>query len=764
MYNVSAMVNRTLHNRLNCVRYHLKHGQSLRKTALRFSINYMTFYKWLKSYNKHGEVRFLSAYRRPWNRTNMELEKKIVLLKEKEPTLTVRAARGILERAGIKISIKGIWAVWKRYGFAGFDKEKVLKDFPRNCSWSAEATKTLKAAKACYDRGNQEKAASLLNSIPVLPENDLILEIPDTFLNLNRKLEKTALLYGKVPLAAYRQQVKALCNKCQGMEWYYSLLRIGTIDVGVLSYLSKPKEMLTRARQLKIVLMNKKRLLRSFFYLKVSLLVGQGVAYIFLNRIKEASRIAKTCNELLRRQRNMLSYDLMQNLGALYIYLENFKKAEYWYLRALTTADRKNDKFIKDDISQLLFYKGEYKRALSLLREIEEFEWWAHQPKILIFQAMWSLTNGKPDRTISLCTKALSISNKEDLVKHIIATYSIIASAYCSFGKNKRAIGIIKKVIVLTRKSLKSISNRYLLLADSFSKGENGIRLSAEDLPTIKLLNFLKMGAYYRAYSYAQRKYLMGYFYQYIFFFPELVIKLLEKRKPTLLPSAMIKLPVFNTKVPVYSIRFLGNLVAYKNQKYLKVKMLPKDMAFVINLALRIGEPGKKILLKELYDNFWSDSSNPARNLSHLLVRIKKTLKIPTHLLEISHRSGASVLINRGIHFISDYTEFEQILAAAHAFERVDKWWFARKEYLHAFRLLRGEPFKKMYDNWSENMRRAILNKLETETVHFAKICMEYRVKKDALQILKRILKIIPDSNEIKNMIKTLNFPKIVHY
>ena len=68
-------------------------------------------------------------------------------------------------------------------------------------------------------------------------------------------------------------------------------------------------------------------------------------------------------------------------------------------------------------------------------------------------------------------------------------------------------------------------------------------------------------------------------------------------------------------------------------------------------------------------------------------------------------------------------------------------------------------------------MRRVILNELETEAVHFAKSCLEHdneiRQKKrrtpsakcrggnmaDAKKVLEKVLKIIPDSEEIREMV-----------
>jgi hypothetical protein len=131
----------------------------------------------------------------------------------------------------------------------------------------------------------------------------------------------------------------------------------------------------------------------------------------------------------------------------------------------------------------------------------------------------------------------------------------------------------------------------------------------------------------------------------------------------------------------------------------------------------------------------------------------------------------------------SHWDYFLERLTQARALIRGEKWGFAKKEFLRAFSLFRGEPFKKMYDPWSEHMRRVILNKLESEAIGFAKSCIahdnEIRQKKrrtpsakcrggnmadakkvlekvlkaDAKKVLEKVLKIIPQSEEIEKMV-----------
>jgi len=83
-------------------------------------------------------------------------------------------------------------------------------------------------------------------------------------------------------------------------------------------------------------------------------------------------------------------------------------------------------------------------------------------------------------------------------------------------------------------------------------------------------------------------------------------------------------------------------------------------------------------------------------------------------------------------------------------------WNFAKKEYLRAFKLFRGEPFKKNFDEWSLNMRHRILIQLETEAVGFAKNCLEHENKRDARKVLEKVSTIVPQSDEIRQMLDDL--------
>ncbi len=99
----------------------------------------------------------------------------------------------------------------------------------------------------------------------------------------------------------------------------------------------------------------------------------------------------------------------------------------------------------------------------------------------------------------------------------------------------------------------------------------------------------------------------------------------------------------------------------------------------MVHLSLRIPNPETKLNTNEIINNFWQKNPDANRILSHALLRLKKELKIPGHLLEISRRHGESVLVNEGLYFTTDYQEFEQTLARAKALERAGEWGFCKE-------------------------------------------------------------------------------------
>ncbi len=743
--------------RLLAVQYYLKNKTTLKEAALLFKIHYITLFKYVRRYRRYGEKALILNYRRPWNRANKKLEEKIVLLKERNPALTIKDAQKKLQKEGIKISFKGIWNIWKRYGYAGYDKKKMSIKFTDYCPWTKEAQAKFEIAEKLYAQNKIKLSAQIINSIPVLPDNNLLPNIPDSLLNIRRRVEKVALLYEQMPVPSYLNKLKKTCDECIKKGLYFSALRLLIIELYTLSWLGQFKTQITLMSKAKKFISNDgKHLSVSPFALRYPLLISEGFVYTKFFKINKAYEIINSCRRLLLRRSYPIPY-FMQSLGILYTHIDDYKNAEYWYLKVLTEREKnyRDCAEIKNSLSTVYILKGDYQRALSFLRCLKTMDWHGNV-KYLLTRGLKALTEGSPHQAIQFAVEAIGLLKKEGIYWGIYSANFIIASSLYSLGESKEAIGNLQD-------TLKFITNRYVkeslilkLLIAHIRDKPLPPKSSFNNLPRVKVVNLLCQGKYFEALKYAEEKGIMSDIHRCVVFFPKMMTRILERRVSTGLPRKMLQLPIFNYKSPAYNIKFLGDLVVYKNQKYLGCKLGPKDSAFLTYLCFNAFEPGKSINLDKIYTNFWLRSENASRNFSHLLVRIKKTLKIPTHLLEISRGGGTSVLINQGIYFTTDYQEFEQTLARAKALERAGEWGFAKKEYLRAFKLFRGEPFKKNFDNWSVDMRFKILSQFETEAIAFAKSCIEHNNKNDAKNILEKIIKIVPDSTESADLLRNI--------
>jgi tetratricopeptide (TPR) repeat protein len=713
-------------------------------TALKFHIACCTIFKWVKIYKEKGEEGLLSVHKKPWNRTNSDLEKIIVEMKEHEPGLTVRKAKARLAKQGIRVSIKGIWGIWKRYGYAGFDHKSMSFGFTE-CLWSKQAKLKYEIAERVFEQGDIQKAAELMNSIPSLPGNEILPQIPDAMLNMRRRVEKLNLLFGKIPVGSYLKQLRNLYRECQRKNLNYSSLIIGLIETMALSWNGEPLKMAKRVDELRNLFKeNGGCSSYSLFGPRFFLLTSQGFAYTGLLKIKQASDIARKCRSMLTRRKHIFPV-FMRTLGQLYAQLEDFEEAKNWYLKSINMLSTREKMITNSFLADTHVVKGEYKQALEVLRH-KELDHWGSRSRMARIKSMWLLTKGLPHRAISLATDVLGSLEKEEAKGSIFGCYFTIASAYCSLGERTRARRILRELLPYLKKNkLHEIKTMIHILITQPSHAKFSKRQNKELLPTIKVLHLLRNNDYLKALEYAKKKGFLGVLHRYVFFFPQAVIELLDKGKPTGLPRTMLNLPVFKKDIPVYTVKFLGRLVVKRKtwKASYKVCLSPKDNAFLIHLTIARN---RFFALDRIYKNFWPNSKNPARNLAHLLVRIRKALCLPSHFLYIKGNN-----LYYDCHFITDYNEFLEHLAKAKAFMRANEWLFARNEYLQAFSLFRGPLFRKMYDNWSEDMRQAILNQLEKELTAFSKASSEHNEQVSDIKILQKLYKILPYSDEIKN-------------
>jgi transposase-like protein/predicted negative regulator of RcsB-dependent stress response len=739
-----------LKRRLEAVRAYLRGNGSLRTTAARFNINYRTLFKWVQLYKQGGERKLLTAYRKPWNRMTKAIEEEIARLKEECPDITIRIARDRLQQKGVRVSHKGIWGVWRRHGYAGYKKMDIGTDFTTYSPLTKEATAKLEQARQLFDADKIEDAAAILNSIPSLPSNELLARIPDHMLNLSRQVEKIGVTFGTMPLPQYLAKLQDLYNRLKKAHMYYSALRIGFIEVLALEWSYRPHAQLERITELK-KLLDKSEECSSYtlFDIRYMLLVSEAIACAELMQLGKARAIARSCQQMLAHRKHA-PVKLMYDLGALYSYLEEYQKALRWMRKVLKISDQATRKQLAVPYASLLYTSGQYDELSRFLKSVDRTDQWGHRARILIFNAQMQLMKGQPQKAIDSATQALMHARKDEVNRLISLASVTIASAHSSMGEIRKAHDILRRLIphLKKRKLIKDLTWLTIILRHDRT-GDGGLVKTHAIYPSIILARYVNKGDYVRAYNYARRKGLVSLFYRYTFFFPNVVISRLEKGKPTYLPKAVRMLPLFNHKNPVIHIRFIGRFVLHKDQTYLRVRMPPKHSAFLTHFAFRASTPGSALPLPHVLHNFWPHAQNPVQNLSHLLVDIKKALKIPHHLITITTRHGGKVVLNRGIYFTLDYHEFEEALARAQALQRADTWALARREYLHAFELWRGEPFKRMYDTWSEDFRNVAMNRFEREVIEFTKQCVQRNDYKTVRQTLKRINRIMSDTPKL---------------
>ncbi|MGB3480545.1 MAG: helix-turn-helix domain-containing protein [bacterium] len=740
--------------RVNSIQAYLADNKSLREKAQELDVHYVTLFRWVKRYKNGGEEllnKLHTTYHRP-NTLSLKTEELIVKPKEERPALTIHQARQMLNTDGIKVSSKTIWQVWQKYGFIGFRKEKFANNFRLYITKNPKTIPRAQTALKYLQNGDIKKAAKIVNSLPYCAIDEVLEMIPDRFLNLKKRIEKLPLMFGKLSYSEFRKKAHILRYRAERRHLNYSALRAGMMELLASGWIGDPEYQLSLAQHLEnlLDLTNNNRF--SDLGLLLTILIYEGRAYIGHLNIKEAIKYARRSKRILK---NRCAPNIKRTLSTLFATLELNNEANELIKKARSECTEDYEKSNCDLLrAKYEAIAGNYHIARDVLKSRAALQTRWNASSYSLIKAVCTLGQGKLQKAQRYANLALDQSQKTGLRTNLHFSSLVYASAYMYLGEEKKAYSLLTR---FNSWFAKYNMKKYLTLRFLLSKpntnvlSDHKLNLTADSHLVVLLNNAEKSKKYHdyiKSWRHAKAKYIMGIFHQVAPFYAPLISNVLNKHKPTGLPAALLRLPVFNKETPAYHIKFIGSLVIYKNQKYLRVNLKPKDAAFLIYLASRIPERIQTITLEDIYMNFWSKSKNFSRNLSHLLVRLKKELRIPSHLLKITHKTGEPMLVNRGIHFITDYSEFEQILTLAKALERAGDWAFAKREYLRAFRLFRGEPFKKMYDNWSEQMRRVILGKLEKEALSFVKSCLKYKNTKNAKKILETILKTISNSIE----------------
>lgn len=723
------ITNKTRHE---AVQTYLK-GNSLEQTADEFRVHRNTLWRWVKKYRESGidHIMLDRVSSRHWRRKPSLIEEKIVALKEKMPCLTIQQAQKILKH---KISQKCIWRIWQRFGLIGFKKGYFSVSYREYIYTPKNKAPLIQHIKHLLERGHIRQAAVLANSIPVFPDTSILKDIPEKMLSLSRKLDRLSGEFGSISLSEYRKKARKIRIEFEKQNMFYSSIRAGIDEGYALMWLGQPEEL----SALVTILKKRTRGLRDPG-LCFALLLFEGHVRASFLKIPEALTCAKKCKAIIRRLENPEIF--MGELASFYSLLGYYKEAILWTRQALIKAESHFRMHLMASLVGFLTTSGGFQQALQLLKKTSSTQWNYHS-RVLLIRAFAHLNKGNFQEAASLSTKALIHAKKEEIRRFFHLATFILACCHAAFGEDREARIILAKYIPFLKKY--RLEKEFLLRKILLSKTD--IPAGALNVPNLKLAYlFLKANEtskandYRRALQYARSHCLFGLFERLSLFFPKPVVHLLKKGKDPQLPKTFLSMPVFKYQLPVYNIRLLGATRIVKGEIQLRgLKLSPKDNSFLIHLSF---SKEQKMPLEPVYHNFWSKSSKPARNLSHLLVRIKRALALPSHTLKI-HRE----YLIWNFYLYNDYKHFEELITQAQTLVRMGEWQFARREYLRAFSLFRGEPFKRMYDNWSEDKRRVILNTLETELNNFKNACQN----NEDMKTYKRVSAELKDRTKIQ--------------
>ncbi len=727
-------------------------GNTLNSTANKFKIHPVTLCRWVKWY-KNSQT---NPYIKPWNRLEKELEEKIMLLKENNPELTLMKAQEILKKQGINLSVNGIHSIWRRYNLT---QRPVEDPFSHFTPITPELKSAIMYARALLSQNDDitslKKIAKILNNLPSYPFNneDLIAKVPEKYLSLRRKFDQIYNLFLRIPMPVFYRKIKKIRMEMQSQRLHYSAIIAGISEMIALQWMGAPEEEL----RLNAILRKMKANLRDPI-INFQLYFLAAITHSELLNLNQAWYFAKKAQKMLKKKSPPVFFE---SFGDLLTYLGDYRRAMNYHLKALEGARGNNEVARRTILIGIDFaLAGKYSKALKFISKLQPAFIEVYKDSYFLCRALISFGFGKLEESLDFTRMALERIKKEHFRKLIFTVACLLATIARAFGKKDESANVLKTYLNVVKKY--GLKRGILIM--NFLLGNDLIRGRYKALPTINIFNLLKRvkrsvskTEYKKLLGYAQKYGLLGYLHRCLIFYPEIVFKFLKKGKSFEIPASIMKLPIFNEKTPIYHIQFLGIIHLLRNQEPMKIALTPQEQALLLFIAFHLGEPGMYFNVTALLGNFWQRSVNPTSQLSHLLVRLKKKLMMPSHLIKNKLMYNDRKLVNDGFYITTDYNDFQLHIARAKALERAGEWGFARKEYLRAFELFRGEPFKKNFDEWSLNMRFKILTEFETEAINFAKGCLEHKNKNDARKILQKVLKIIPDSEEARELVKRLN-------
>jgi transposase-like protein/tetratricopeptide (TPR) repeat protein len=736
--------------RAEAVKEYLREGTPLRKIARHLDVSHATLWHWIKRYQEHG-TRGLqpgSAVRRN-RRIGKDIEMRIMRLKERWPGISIRKAQTmILDQAECSVSTFVIWRVWRDHGFIRKKNEDPLDLFIRS---TPALDQKLDAARQRVEKKDNRSAAMILNDLPRVPRTEILKQIPERFLSPRRKLDLLCLERRSGPYEDFAKKARRTGKILERHGLLYSSIIADFLELDALDIIGRPEQKAKVLDRMAAKMQGVKN-----YSLRFLFAFEQAYTAVYMLQISRAMRFLETC----RRLAYCLPYPHYQELfGALLVLVGKFRNAGHFYRMALKKSARPDRAagLILQIARYAHCYAGEYAACRSMMAAVRK-AWDLKAPLSLgsafdLTKAYLSYGQGHLAEAADSFVRSLETAHQGKHVNRIYAASVGLAGVAMALNNKTEAMTYLRKYLPLMRKNR---LRREELLLKCFLNRDTDIAAELKQTPPFCLLAMIKRadrsgktGDYRKSFMFASRHGLEGLFHRWIVFYPASVVHLMDRGKKTGLPRTIMNFPVFNQNIPVYNVKLLGRMALARNQIRLKVRLSPREKAFLIHLALRASTPGRSVMVSDLRGNFWPKSPDAAALLSHMLVRLRKKLHLASHLLAVTtgtRGSGESRLVNKGIYFTTDYQEFRALLTQAKTLRLSGEWPYARREYIRAFALLRGEPFQGMYDPWSETVRGMILNMADDSARDFARESEMRNGKKEGDQILKKVASIFPGS------------------
>jgi len=686
-----------------------KKCKSIREISKNLNLNYPTVWRWIKKYNEKG----FEGIKRKEVDKNPLIFKYIFEFKQKNPDATLKEIQKNLKKdRGISLSLKKIWKILKYQGFSGFNKNSTDSLFS-DCTPSTKETKDyIKIAEHLFKNGNIKECARILNLMPFCPENEMLTQIPDKYLNLERKIDRLLSLYGKIPYSKLARKAEFLRKKALSSSRIYDSIRLGVLEVKCLEWTYDAENIIRVGKEIERQIkrnLKDKRLLFELF-------IGMGKAYAILNDYKKAIEYANKCEKILK---NLKYGDIYRTgLASLYTYLEDNRRA--W--RCVKKIER--DVFY---YTPLIVYavSGDFKQVDKLIRYAGDKEIGVSSG-IFLSRAIKFLARGNLKKVEHYAKESLAKAKRFELPGYIYSLNLIFAAIYSAMGMEKEKEKILEKALKFVKKQKMT---HYENLLKPILEEKISDCMEKNRFPRIRLYCFLKKASLSlkkddikKLFSFAKKQKMLGILCRDILLFPEIIRKAIQYRIEIPFNRKFLQLPCFNENIPSLQIKFLGSLRVYKRGKEIKVKLTPKEKSFLIFLSLN----SQKIISKiKIIENYWEHKKNPDQYLYNMLFNLRKKLGISPYLLYLKK----NYLYNKII-FYTDWDEFQNRIVNAHALLKMGEKGFARRVFLDAFKLIRGKPFERMYDRLSEDMRDKIMAVIREEIENYEKNFGSFKIEK----------------------------------